>query len=355
MQKINREQELYFYKQLAYIDNEKEVYIVQHELTGKIYVKKIIDIYNINVYENIMKNPHKNISQIYECYEIDNKLIIIEEYINGNTLEEKLNEFGKLDESNAGEILLQICDGLKYLHNLNPPVIHRDIKLSNIMETNDGVIKIIDFNTSRHFNKYEVKDTVILGTVGYAAPEQYGFKQSDCRSDIYSLGVVLNYLLTGKHPNEELHMGAYKKIIIKCTDISPNNRFVDIKELKQALNNISERGKSKKHKQNRSYIIPGFRSKKVWKMIIAVTGYLFIFSIAFSMEVPDGNVAQNIINKIAFLLMALSYVALYANYLNIKEYLPMLSNKRVIIRIIGYVLFSFLVIIFFSIIASLFS
>ena len=119
-----------------------------------------------------------------------------------------------------------MCDGLKELHEHN--IIHRDIKPSNLI-LQSGKIRLIDFDAARIFKEGKAEDTKLLGTKGYAPPEQYGSGQTDQRSDIYSLGVTMKNLLGSNCK------GHLKKILDKCTAYDPKNRFQNVDELKTAL------------------------------------------------------------------------------------------------------------------------
>ena len=130
--------------------------------------------------------PH--LPEIYRLVKFNKKLFVVEEYIAGRTLEEILKYEKNFDEKNTANITRQICQSLKILHGYK--IIHRDIKPSNIMLTRDGFIRLIDFGISRIAKDDSDTDTNFLGTRGYAPPEQYGFGQTDARSDIYSLGVL---------------------------------------------------------------------------------------------------------------------------------------------------------------------
>ena len=107
--------------------------------------------------------------------------------------------------------------GLGALHRCS--LVHRDINANNILITTDGNVKIIDYGIVRLFDKSKSTDTVILGTPGYAAPEQFGFTQSDSRTDIYALGVLMNVMMTGRLPSEDTARGGISRIIEKCVMI----------------------------------------------------------------------------------------------------------------------------------------
>ncbi|MDO4544355.1 MAG: protein kinase [Clostridia bacterium] len=135
---------------------------------------------------------------------------------------------------------------LCYLHTQTPPVIHRDIKPQNIIVKPDGSIALIDFDIARQYSEKAETDTQFFGTRVYAPPEQYGFSQTDCRTDVYSLGVLLRFLLTGaEKPREETPVPAqYRRIVDRCTAFSPKDRYATVANVKRAL--LQADGKRKK-------------------------------------------------------------------------------------------------------------
>ncbi len=182
---------------------------------------------------NFLKNiRHDNLPQIYDTYMLEDGQIVLEEFISGITVAEVL-ESGKYTYRGARKIISSVCDALSFLHSIN--IIHRDIKPENIMITDKGTVKLIDLNASRVYKNKSRADTVVLGTIGYASPEQYGLSQSDSRADIYALGILLNVMLTGVHPSERLAKGRAGKIVLKCTQIDPNKRYQSVEELKYNL------------------------------------------------------------------------------------------------------------------------
>lgn len=234
-----------------------------------IYVKKRVPKELAYIYKILLNNWHKNISDIIEVFEYEDCAIIIEEYINGETLQEILAEQKTLDEAETKNIIGQVCDGLIFLHNHN--IIHRDINPNNIMITKDNAVKIIDFDISRSVKKGAKSDTVVLGTVGYAAPEQFGFSQSGTRTDLYAVGVLANVMLTGEMPNVSLYRGKLGRIIKKATYVDASVRYRSIVEFKHAFTNEVDENTSAPVKILRH--IPGFRTWTVWKMLIALIFY----------------------------------------------------------------------------------
>ena len=134
--------------------------------------------------------------------------------------------------------MLQLCDALECLHIRFHPIIHRDIKPSNIVISSDGILKLIDYNAARRYERGATQDTRYMGTPGYAAPEQYGFFQSDVRTDIYAMGVVLNYMLTGRHISEETASGGLGRIVKRCTQLDPGKRYDSVTDVKKDFQKI---------------------------------------------------------------------------------------------------------------------
>jgi len=186
----------------------------------------IIKERNLNakmLYEILKNEGIPYIPEIYRLVEFDGKLFVVEEYISGLTLEELLNYNETFSENDVADIMHQMCESLMILHAYN--IIHRDIKPANIILTRDGVIRLIDFGISRIAKDDSDTDTKYLGTRGYAPPEQFGFGQTDARSDIYSLGVLIQRLL-GKNYN-----GWLKPIIERCTQFDPEKRYLSAEDL----------------------------------------------------------------------------------------------------------------------------
>ena len=168
---------------------------------------------------------------IYDTVTVDDGQIVLEEYINGITVHHVM-ETGRYRYRGAKAVLSAVCDALVVLHGES--LVHRDIKPENIMIDKNGRVVLIDFNASRVIKSCG-SDTVVMGTIGYASPEQLGVAQSDTRTDIYALGVLLNVMMTGKHPSEELAKGRAGRIVKKCTNIHPNDRYATVTKLKNSL------------------------------------------------------------------------------------------------------------------------
>ena len=191
---------------------------------------------NRKVYEALQALKNEYIPQIYHLEENEDGLLVAEEYIEGELLSEYLTEH-VLTETQYISIARQLCDGLEKLHSCNPPVIHRDIKPSNIIVNSKGSVKIIDFDSSRQYKEESESDTRLLGTEKYAAPEQYGFSQTDCRSDIYSLGIVF-----GSFPEfaSEKKNRLWKRLVERCTLFAPESRYQSMAEVQREIQKIEK-------------------------------------------------------------------------------------------------------------------
>lgn len=199
---------------------------------------------------------HSSIPIVADIINTSGYLAIVMDYIEGETLESIVKEYGPQPVEMVIDWAKQLCDVLGYLHSQNPPVIYRDIKPANIILKPEGKISIIDFGIMRTYKPNQKSDTVCLGTAGFAAPEQFGTAQTDCRSDIYALGMTMYNLYSGIRPNGNSNIDLGNKndalskglisIIKKCTELSPDNRYQSCKELAKDLVYLKENGRLKK-------------------------------------------------------------------------------------------------------------
>lgn len=210
--------------------NEYKVYQFRNQNTNKDIILRCYSE-SITIYEELVNIKCFEIPEIYDVLYLENGIIVLEEFIDGITVAQVL-ESGCYKYSGAKKVIKSICSALTILHKMN--CIHRDIKPENVMIEKTGRVVLIDFNASRKISNSK-KDTVILGTIGYASPEQYGITQSDTRSDIYALGILLNVMLTSKHPSEKIAKGKAARIIRKCTCVNPDERYQTVEKLSNAL------------------------------------------------------------------------------------------------------------------------
>lgn len=244
----------------------------------------------------LKKLSHPSLPSIVDVIEDDNTFLIVMDYIQGNPLSKTLEEYGAQSQENVVEWAKQLCDVLGYLHSRKPPIIYRDMKPANVMLKPDGSITLIDFGTAREYKSKNIADTTCLGTIGYAAPEQFGgMGQTDARTDIYCLGATLYHLVTGMNPCEPPYeikpirqinpalSNGLEKIIMKCTQRDPDARYQSCAELMYDLEHFDEMDNT-------------YRKKMKFRLGIFITSV--ILTIGFGCVAIWGNAsAENVKSK----------------------------------------------------------
>lgn len=241
-------------------------YFVRKEITREQYpvIKQF--------YEYQQQSPSPAIVTIYSVYKKEGHFYINEEWIRGESVEEHLYLQGPFSKDEVIRYAMDLCQGLQWFHKHN--MIHRDVTPANVIISEEKKAYLVDPGILREVKKNQTNDTQILGTPGYAAPEQFGFTQSDARTDIYALGVLINQMTTGKMPKEALPKDRrLRKIVIKCTQISAEKRYLNCHQIYKQLDAVLPEDTPADIRFLRK--IPGFRSATLWKMILAVCLYLF--------------------------------------------------------------------------------
>ena len=206
------------------------VRLIRHRQSGRLFILRRFTG-NGEVYRKLLNCGCRHLPLIYEAAERDGENAVIEEFIQGDTLGFLL-QGALFSPQETRQIARQLCQALWVLHSL--AAVHRDIKPENVILRGGGAV-LIDFDAARLHKPEAEADTQILGTTGFAAPEQYGLGQSDTRTDIYSLGVLMNVMLTGEHPSKKLAEGRMGRVIQRCTQVNPAKRYRDVLRLMEAL------------------------------------------------------------------------------------------------------------------------
>ena len=214
-----------------------------------------------SVYRRLMEVDCPHLPRIYRVDEQDGMVTVLEEYIWGDSLEDLLQGCPMTPEE-AAKIAAQLCAALEVLHGFG--AVHRDIKPTNIILREDHAV-LIDFDAARIHKEEQSTDTRVMGTTGYAAPEQYGFAQTDARTDIYAMGVLLNVMVTGQHPSKVLVEGRLRKIVETCIQVHADRRYPSAKALAEAL--------TKKH-------------KRVWPWVAVFAAVLLVSGLLMGQKAP---------------------------------------------------------------------
>ncbi len=311
--------------------------LVQNRQDGQLYVKKRVHSYSPEIYHRLRREPVRNTPRIYEIREesaTDGEgcvLTVIEEYIPGCTVSERMAEKGLFTEKEAIEIAIQLCGVLEQLHKMTPAVIHRDIKPSNVMLLPDGTVRLLDFNAAKTETPDQRRDTVLLGTAGFAAPEQYGFSSSTPQTDLYAVGVLINIMLTGTFPWEKITEGRLRRVVGRCLRMDPQKRYAGAWELRRVLCRI--------RRTRAEWLPPGFRTLHPLKMLAALPVYLFVIAVSLCADRKSGmTAAEYDALRLTLLLLGIAPILFYGNYLDVQRFFPFLRSSRPLVRAAGYAL-----------------
>ena len=230
--------------QLTHIEDVKEtektkISIVFHQnrqVLCRLRICKNRDLSSLCAVLQNLRNP--NLLLVHDYVYENGNTYILEENLDGQTVEEVLEKEGVFSEARTAEIIIEVCKALEDLHRQEPPVIHNDINISNIMICEDRRVKLIDFDISRLYKKGQSQNTVLFGTEEYASPEHFGYGQSEPRTDIYCLGVTMHKMLTDRGLSSEHRMtynGKLKGVLTKCLAFDPKNRYNSVRTLRNEL------------------------------------------------------------------------------------------------------------------------
>ncbi len=204
--------------------------------------------YDMEELTQLSTAENKAIPQYIGEYKNEEYRCVLREYIEGTSLD-KYIDTKSLSQDDLAELAIGLADAMKVLHDGEPAIIHRDIKPENIIIKEDGTIALIDLGISRIFKKDKDADTVFCGTEKFAPPEQYGFMQTDIRSDIYSFGIVLSWLLTGKAKPMQKPITKLERVAAKCCEFSPDKRYRDDRALLRDLHRATSQYRQRMRKR----------------------------------------------------------------------------------------------------------
>ncbi|MCM1049200.1 MAG: protein kinase [Clostridiales bacterium] len=254
---------------------ECETLLVGQKKTDIKYVAKCYTAnspqYNTGEPARFLSMKNEAIPRYIGEYKNENYYCILREYIEGVSLNEYVRN-NPLSETALTDLAIKLVKAMQLLHDSEPVIIHRDIKPENIIMKEDGSIALIDFGISRIYKAGENVDTVFCGTENFAPPEQYGFMQTDIRSDIYSFGIVISWLLTGAAKPIKNPMTKMGRIAAKCCEFTPDKRYKDDNALLKALYRTTDG--YRRRKRNWLIAVASLIILLISGMTAAGTGYL---------------------------------------------------------------------------------
>lgn len=206
------------------------VRLIRHRSTGQKFILRRFTG-NAEVYQKLLSYSCQYLPRTLEVAERGSENLVLEEFVEGDTLDFLLRDT-LFSPGETRKIVAQVCQALWILHSMD--AVHRDIKPENIILRGADAI-LIDFDAARLYKPEHEADTQILGTTGFAAPEQYGLSQTDIRTDIYAMGVLINVMLTGEHPSKRLAEGRMGRVVERCTRVNPAKRYKNALRLMGAL------------------------------------------------------------------------------------------------------------------------
>lgn len=233
----------------------------------------------MEIMEKMADRKLSGVPKAYRIFEENGEVYLVREYIEGMSLAQMVLQKGGISEAEICRISRKICQTAEQFQNPDEPMIHRDIKPENIVVTPGGEVVFIDFGTMRSYKKDGSRDTFVVGTRGTAAPEQYGYTQTDQRTDVYAIGQTMLYMVSESYEKNQLSECAVsrrmKKIIEKACSFEPDKRYGDAAQLRRAVEKCQANNRKKVYK----------KAGAVFGLIAA--GYILaIFS-------PDGTVIEN--------------------------------------------------------------
>lgn len=233
----------------------------------------------MEIMKKMADRKFSGIPKAYRIFEENGEVYLVREYIEGMSLAQMVLQKGGISEAEICRISRKICQTAEQFQNPDEPMIHRDIKPENIVVTPGGEVVFIDFGTMRSYKKDGSRDTFVVGTRGTAAPEQYGYTQTDQRTDVYAIGQTMLYMVSESYEMNQLSECAVsrrmKKIIEKACSFEPDKRYGDAAQLRRAVEKCQANNRKKVYK----------KAGAVFGLIAA--GYILaIFS-------PDGTVIEN--------------------------------------------------------------
>lgn len=327
------------YTFLGKIKGRSNIDLLRDDASGKLFIRKILHVHDSEVYRALLEMHPEGVPEIAFFGYTAEGLSVVEEYIDGRTLQSIIEETGPLPEEKAVRYLVELCGILAPLHGHVPAIVHRDIKPSNIIISTTGKLYLVDFDAATHYSDEKDGDTVLMGTHGYAAPEQYGFSASDPRTDVYAVGRLAQMLFRGELLPAENYTGPCEKVIKRCLSMDPTLRYKSAAELRRAF----------KHRIpfSPTLDLPGFRSKTLWKMVPAGLFYMF-FTFGFIGDLIKQSGLKRVGDIVLFVDVILTIFVIF-DYRNWSIILPFSGSPHPIVRAVSRIIFTALIVLLMQI------
>ena len=207
------------------------VTLVKDTITGKLFIKKVLSEPQAEIYQRLKQKKFSGIPEITDIYPEYGCYTLIEEYVNGKTLQELIDTGFKFTSSFIYDLVAFLCRTLAPIHRMG--IIHRDISFGNIIYSHDGEFYLIDFGNARTYKTGQSSDTEFIGTPQFAAPEQYGYAQSDKRTDIYAIGKIIQLIKeSNSYVSDKNSFNTPQK---KCTELLQKDRYRNLYHLRYAM------------------------------------------------------------------------------------------------------------------------
>lgn len=203
------------------------------EKNNEIFVLKRISETDVPLFRKLFGINQPGLSRVFEITVLEDGIYAVSEFISGLPLKDYIGQKGVMDEKTATDFAIMLCDALAGLHSLG--IVHRDLTPNNIIVTGNNLPVIIDYGISRIGKGNKTSDTDTLGTAGYAAPEQFGFRETDSRTDIYALGAVIRFCMTGNPCGRIAGSKQIGRIAEKCSAYEASDRYGSAKQVKEEL------------------------------------------------------------------------------------------------------------------------
>lgn len=306
-------------------ENASERTELVSDAAGTLYVRKYLDVEegHAHPYERLVGIDVPHMPKVVEASRIADKLVVVSEHVVGATLEQLVAEQGALSDEVARMLLSNVADALSFLHGLaGGPVIHRDVNPSNIIVNTRGAW-LIDFGIARTFEQGARQDTRLWGTAGYAAPEQYGFRQTDARTDVYALGRVLAFMMTGREDAgvDDVPSAWARHVVKTATALDPRRRYRSVGLMKADC---------LRARQLRAEVADGTLRRRVWvAWRVAATAVVLLLALGVGISISkDPLVPHVIVNVVLYVLFCAVPWAATTNMFGVLDKVPWFGARR---------------------------